>query len=139
MAATAAIHALAHTNAGGQQALETPMADAIVNDWNQITDSEDGISSVTNTLFIQCKTVVEDGQGGLFLNATIVQRVFAAGGDRASLSDTAKLIGELRLKAWKGELTGQRVEERTLDSIHLCSRTLDLSGAELIVRHRWNW
>lgn len=44
-------------------------------DWDDLCNSQDVELKVPVSLFILCKTVVEDDQGALFLNGTLVQRI----------------------------------------------------------------
>lgn len=52
--------------------ITSPDQTSVSIDWEELRNSE-GEATVPVAPFVLCKTVVEDEQGGLFLNGTIIQ------------------------------------------------------------------
>lgn len=106
-----------------------------------------------------CKTVVEDDGGGLYLNGTLVQRIFVKNVPTSS-DGTIDAATESKLKSLlfpihlKGPLPGGDIKHRVLylddprepsrqeteapGTVQLCAQTLDLISAPLDVRQHWN-
>ncbi|CAM9268889.1 unnamed protein product [Ectocarpus sp. 12 AP-2014] len=135
-------------------------ASGVEADWEELVQTQQDII-VPVSLFVMCKTVVEDDGGGLFLNGTLVQRVLvknvptispSAGIiDAATQSKLKSLLFPIHLK---GPLPGGNIKHRTLyvddprepsdeeaeapGTVQLCAQTLDLISAPLDVRQHWN-
>ncbi|CAB1110067.1 unnamed protein product [Ectocarpus sp. CCAP 1310/34] len=156
--------------ADGQGQGDGPMPTAVVAagcdaggveaDWEKLEETEEDII-VPASLFVMCKTVVEDDGGGLFLNGTLVQRVLVRNVPTTSLSDgTIDATTQSKLESLlfpihlKGPLPGGDIKHRTLyindprkpsdeeveapGTVQLCAQTLDLISAPLDVRQHWN-
>ncbi|CAN0366916.1 unnamed protein product, partial [Ectocarpus sp. 6 AP-2014] len=89
-------------------------------DWEKLEQTEQDVI-VPASLFVMCKTVVEDDGGGLFLNGTLVQRVLVKNVPTISPSDGtidaathSKLESLLFPIHLKGPLPGGDIKHRTL-------------------------
>ncbi|CAM9385637.1 unnamed protein product [Ectocarpus sp. 12 AP-2014] len=158
------------TSANGQGQADGPTRTAVVAagcdaggveaDWEKLEKTEEDII-VPASLFVMCKTVVEDDGGGLFLNGTLVQRVLVKNVPTVSPSDgTIDAATQSKLESLlfpihlKGPLPGGDIKHRTLyiddprepsdqefeapGTVQLCAQTLDLISAPLDVRQHWN-
>ncbi|CAM9807519.1 unnamed protein product [Ectocarpus sp. 6 AP-2014] len=104
-------------------------------------------TKVPVALFVLCKTVVEDDQGALYLNATVVQRVPLETTSPMPPQDQLEkdLLFEMKVKGPSagGGITSRRksvedVREQSQHTVMVCE-TLDLKTAPLDVRQHWNW
>ncbi|CAM9627096.1 unnamed protein product [Ectocarpus sp. 12 AP-2014] len=113
--------------------------------WDALRTSEHE-AAVPAILFVLCKTVIDNDQGGLSLNATVVQRVLleaplATPPPLRPLEDT--LLFEIKVKGPRagGEIASRR---KGLESMHggnsyMAYETLDLKAVPLDVRQQWRW
>lgn len=105
------------------------------------------------SMFVLCKTMVEDQGGGLFLNATVVQRVQVGNIPIPSPptldESTAKQLKELVFDiGLKGPFPGGEVKKRRdaaltgvgepLGSAQFCAQTFDLVSVPIDVRSEWH-
>lgn len=105
-------------------------ADGVEADWKGIVTSLQPEMKVPVSLFVLCKTVVEDDQGALFLNGTLVQRILVGnippatsspsastpqGNTDISADDQTKLKALLFAISIKGPIPAHPAQSRRID------------------------
>ena len=104
-------------------------------DWVELETSLQAEVMVPVSLFLMCKTVVEDDQGALFLNGTLVQRIMIGNippatstpapaastpkEDKISEDDRQKLKSLLFPISIKGPIPGNPAKSRRVDLVDL--------------------
>ncbi|CAN0424355.1 unnamed protein product, partial [Ectocarpus sp. 12 AP-2014] len=118
----------------------------VASKWARLRESQRE-AKVPVALFVLCKTVVEDDQGALYLNATVVQRVPLETTRPTPPQEQLEqdLLFQMRVKGPSagGGITIRRrsvedVRGRSQHTVMVCE-TLDLKTVPLDVRNYWNW
>lgn len=116
-------------------------------DWDTLRWATNELK-VPVSLFVLCKTIVEDEVGSLFLNATVVQRVLVGNVPTSGESTAEQLKAVMFGIDLKSPFPGGEVKRRRdafltevgapPSSTQLCAQTFDLVSVPIDVRSIWH-
>lgn len=116
-------------------------------DWDTLRGATNELK-VPVSLFVLCKTIVEDEGGSLFLNATLVQRVQVGNVPTSDESTARQLKAVMFGIDVKGPFPGGEVKPRrdasltevgaSPSSTRLCAQTFDVVSVPIDVRSIWH-